>query len=122
MIITVTNKSKNFYTHLGPVFGSRKVQRITGDRFYDDDDKVWYLYYDKGSPSVFISISDGVIKNVWGENDDLLSKTLREVREKENIKESIVPRIFEKQYREAGYKIISNGYTNFIKIRSGKHE
>ena len=35
----ITNKDPGFYDLLGPIFGSRKVHRETGDRFFDDDKK-----------------------------------------------------------------------------------
>lgn len=78
MILKLTNKSKNFYAHLGNVFGSREIERITGDRFYDDDEKIWYIYYDKGNPVSFVSIKNNVIKNVWSDNEELLTRTLKE--------------------------------------------
>ena len=61
MILKLTNKSKNFYAHLGRVFGSREVQRVTGDRFYDDDDKVWFIYYNRGNPDTFVSVQKNTI-------------------------------------------------------------
>lgn len=122
MIIPITNKSKNFYLHLGPVFGSREVQKITGDRFYDDDDKVWYVYFKQSKPIVFVSVSNDVIKNVWSENRDLLIKTLKEVNKKHSIKESVVPAIFKDEYAKADFTVLGNGYKNFIKIRGVKNE
>lgn len=122
MILKLTNKSKNFYAHLGRVFGSREVQRVTGDRFYDDDDKVWYLYYDKGDPVAFVSVQNNVIKNVWSEKTDLLIKTLKEVNKKETIRESVVPQVFKDAYKDAGFEFISNGYKNFIKVRGDRNE
>jgi len=120
MIIQITNKSKNFYAHLGKVFGSREVQRATGDRFYDDDDKTWFIYYDKGNPAAFVSIQDNVIKNVWSENRDLLVSVLKEVNKKVSVSESIVPVVFKDEYEKAGYSYIGNGFKNFIKIRGGR--
>lgn len=122
MIIRLNNRSKNFYAHLGKVFGSRKVQKITGDRFYDDDSKEWYIYYKSGVPVAFVSVASCVIKNVWSEDMDMLVQTLKEVYKKEIITDSIVPASFEKQYEKAGFSILTNGYTNFIKIRGRKDE
>lgn len=119
MIIVLTNKSKNFYYHLGPVFGSREVERLTGDRFYDDDDKIWYVYFKQNKPVSFVSVTDDVIKNVWSDSRDLLVKTLAEVNKKHEIKESIVPAIFRDEYVKAGFSIVENGYKKFIKIKGG---
>lgn len=119
MIIPLTNKSKNFYSYLGSVFGSREVEKITGDRFYDDDDKVWYVYFKRSKPVAFVSIVDDVIKNVWSDSRELLVKTLEEVNKKHEIKESVVPAIFRDEYVKAGFSIVENGYKKFIKIKGG---
>lgn len=114
MIIPITNESKNFYLHLGKIFGSREVQRVTNDRVYDDDDKVWYLYYDKGVPNTFVSVENNVIKSVWTENEKHLVEVLKEIRLQ--IRESIVTKHFTDCYLEAGYTITDNGSKNFLKI------
>lgn len=117
MILKLTNKSKNFYAHLGNVFGSREIERITGDRFYDDDEKIWYIYYDKGNPVAFVSIKNNVIKNVWSDNEELLTRTLKEVCKKEPVAKSVVPIVFKDLYVESGFTVIGNGYKNFIEIK-----
>lgn len=122
MIIKITNKSKNFYSHLGPVFGSRKVQRVTGDRFYDDEGKFWYIYYDKGVPTAFVAVMNNIIKNVWSDDLELLKQTLHEVYKKETIKTSTVPAVFKDVYNDAGFTIIENGSKNFIKIKGDENE
>ena len=114
MIIPITNKSKNFYAHLGEVFGSRKVQNLTNDRFYDDDNKTWYLYYDRGAPDTFVSVKDRVIKNIWTENEKHLVEVLKDI--KLYVKESLVTNHFKSCYEDAEYTIIENGSKNFIKI------
>lgn len=115
MIIPITNQSKNFYHHLGKIFGSRDVERLTGDRIYDDDDKVWYLYYNKGIPDTFISVKDNVIKNIWGYEDENIVEVLKHIRK--DIKESIVTKHFKKLYIQAGYKITEDYTKKYIKIR-----
>lgn len=122
MIIPITNKSKNFYAHLGKVFGSREVQKVTGDRFYDDDDKVWYIYYKKGNPEAFVSVLNNTIKNVWSDDLQLLEKVLAEVNKKEKIKDSIVPAVFKDVYKNAGFELLDNSSKNFVKIRGDKVE
>lgn len=114
MIIPINNKSKNFYAHLGKVFGSREVQRQTGDRFYDDDEKMWYLYYNRGTPDTFVSVRGNVIKNIWGKDPSHLVEVLRGI--KGEIGESLVPKCFLEEYKEAEYTIIDNGTKNFVKI------
>ena len=40
MCVVRTNRSDpNFYLLVGPYFGSRKIERQTRDRFYDDPGK-----------------------------------------------------------------------------------
>lgn len=114
MIISITNKSKNFYAHTGKIFGSREVQRLTNDRFYDDDEKIWHVYYNKGVPDTFVSVKDNVIKNIWTENEKHLVEVLKDI--KLDIKESFVTKYFKECYEKADYTIIENGSKNFIKI------
>lgn len=59
----ITNKDPGFYDLLGPIFGSRKVYRETGDRFFDDDKKEWYLEVnDEKEILALISLSGETIK------------------------------------------------------------
>lgn len=124
MILKLTNKSKNFYAHIGKVFGSRKVEQITSDRFYDDDDKVWYIFFRRGSgvPDTFVSVRQNKIKNVWTENSDHLVEVLKKILKDWPIKESVVPAVFKEEYEAAGFDVIGNGYKNFIKIRGDQNE
>lgn len=55
---------EDFYAVLGPVFGSRLIEKQTKDRFYDDADKVWYVVQGKGAASV---LSD--MRVVLGKDD-----------------------------------------------------
>ena len=41
----MSRKDPDFYSIMGPVFGSREIQRKTGDRFFDDENKEWYIIY-----------------------------------------------------------------------------
>lgn len=115
MIIPITNQSKNFYAHLGKVFGSREVERVTGDRIYDDDGKIWYLYYNRGVPDTFISVKDNIIKNIWGYEDKHILIVLKHI--KKDIKESVVTKYYKDLYIEAGYTITEDYTKNYIKIR-----
>ena len=44
----LTRTDEDFYAVLGPVFGSRLIEKQTRDRFYDDAGKVWYVITGKG--------------------------------------------------------------------------
>lgn len=117
MIITITNKSKNFYVHLGRIFGSREIERLTKDKMYDDDNKVWYVYYKRGNPVTFVSVVDGVVKNVWSDDRKLLVDVLKKINKDLSIKNSTVIKYFEKEYEKAGLKVNKKS-KNFVTIRS----
>lgn len=122
MILKLNNKSKNFYDYLGPIFGSREVERTTNDRFYDDDDKEWYIFFDKSKPKGFISVKNYVIKNVWGYKDDYILKTLIKINKNIKVKESVVTKHFLNLYIKSRFKIIGEKGKNFVIIRSDKIE
>lgn len=122
MILKLTNKSRNFYAHIGRIFGSREVQKVTGDRFYDDEGKVWYVYYSRGNPDTFVSVQDNKIKNVWTEHKNHLIEVLNQINKELPVKESVVPVVFKDEYEKAGLKILGNGYKNFIRIRGENHD
>lgn len=115
----LTNKDPEFYTIMGPVFGSREVQRKTGDRFYDDDQKEWYIELDEtGEVTAVVSVVASVIKNVYGKDEAALLKILKEIYY--IAMESIVPSVYAAIYRKAGYTIEEEGsLKKFIKIRGG---
>lgn len=115
----ITNKDAGFYAIMGPVFGSRKVQRKTGDRFYDDDKKEWYIEKDDSGGVVAVaSVDDGVIKNVYGEDETALTRILKELYD--ITEESVVPSAYTDIYRSAGYTVVEEKLKKFIKIRGGK--
>lgn len=121
MIIKLNNKSKNFYAHLGKVFGSREVEKTTNDRFFDDDNKEWYFYFNKGNPTTFVSIANGVIKNVWTTKKTHLVQVLEKIKNDTNIKPSVVTKFFKDEYLKSGYAVKEKS-KNFVIIRSGEIE
>lgn len=117
MIFKFTNKSKNFYLHMGAIFGSRMVEKVTGDRFYDDDNKEWFINFDKNyKPCAFLSISNAAIKNIYGE-ESKLDELLKNVYSLTG--ESIVPSLYKEFYNTAGFRIIGEKSKNFLIIRGG---
>ena len=52
MVKVLKRGDADFYALLGPVFGSREIEKITRDRFYDDTGKIWYVVCGKGAASV----------------------------------------------------------------------
>ena len=120
MIMNMNNKNKNFYEYLGKLFGSRSVESFIHDRIYDDSDKEWYIYYDRGKARAFVSINNNKIKNVYSENKGFLVAVLQQVNREENIIASIVPKVFIQQYREAGFAVKEHS-VNFVEIRGNEY-
>lgn len=115
----MTNKDNDFYSYMGKFFGSRIVQTETKDRIYDDNNKVWYIYLDQNNKvCAFLSICDGVIKNIYSSNDASLKKLILEVKKDSVLQPSIVTKTYENVYLECGLKINSlENYKHFIMIR-----
>lgn len=119
MIVELTNRDKEFYEYMGPYFGSRKVERITGDRMYDDDRKTWLLVLDNEKRvKAFLSISDMVIKNIYGDSETALEELLSIVHDK--TKKSIVSAMYRDCYIKSGY-IIKETKNRFLVIEGGVH-
>lgn len=119
MILKMTNKDNDFYSYMGKFFGSRIVQTETKDRIYNDNNKVWYIYLDQNNKvCAFLSICDGVIKNIYSSNDTSLKKLILEVKKDSVLQPSIVTKTYENVYLECGLKINSlENYKHFIMIR-----
>lgn len=121
MILKLKNTSKNFYLHMGPYFGSRKVEKVTHDRMFDDDNKEWWILFDKKHAVMsFVSISNNKIKNIYGEKAEFTVDILKKVFEL--VTSSIVPSCYEEQYEEAGYTIVAEKTKQFLLVKGGKNE
>ena len=123
MILAVrklNNKNKDFYVHLGSLFGSRLVEEITYDRIYDDADKNWYVYFEQDRPCAFVSVKDHKIKNVYAKKKRYLVPLLEEVINNEVIIPSVVTKTFEAEYKVAGFKTKERS-VNFVEIRGHEH-
>ena len=112
----MNNKSERFYEYMGKIFGSRLIQNQTNDRIYDDDSKIWYLYIEDEKVVAFVSISNDIIKNVYGVKEKYLKELLKEVRKENKTKDSTVTMLYEDIYKEAGYKVVKDVYKNFVII------
>lgn len=114
----MTNKDPGFYNLLGPIFGSRKIQRETSDRFFDDDEKEWYLEIgDDTEILAVISVSGETIKNVYSSSQNSLVKLLKNVYP--FTESSIVPSVYLEAYKKSGYTVEDSGLKKFIKIKGG---
>lgn len=120
MIVKMNNKEENFYCYMGKFFGSRIVQTETKDRIYDDNNKLWYIYLDKenNKPYGFISVCEGVLKNIYCSNNSYLTELLLEVKKDFVIQPSIVTNLYEDVYRNVGLKLLKlDNYKHFIMVR-----
>ncbi len=119
MIVQKTNRDDDFYNYMGRFFGSRIVQTETKDRIYDDNNKVWYIYLSQNDkPCAFVSICEGIIKNIYSTSDEYLKELLLFIKKEVKVKDSIVTKIYEDIYLDCGYKVNSlDNYKHFIMIR-----
>lgn len=116
MIVKMNNKDENFYKYMGKIFGSRLIQNQTNDRIYDDNNKLWYISLEEDTVVAFVSVSNDIIKNVYGTKDEALKEILQEVKKENKIKDSTVTMLYEDIYKEAGYKVVKDIYKNFVVI------
>lgn len=110
---------KIFILIWGNFFGSRIVQTETKDRIYDDNNKFWYIYLDQNNKvCAFLSVCDGVIKNIYSNNNSYLKELILELKKNITIQSSIVTNIYENVYLDCGLKVCSlDNYKHFIMIR-----
>ncbi len=117
MVVKMNNKTEKFYEYMGKIFGSRLIQNQTNDRIYDDDSKIWYIYLDDEKVLAFVSISNNIIKNVYGIKDKCLKDVLEQVKKENKITFSTVTNIYEKLYSSTGFKVNkTEGLKNFVVI------
>lgn len=111
-LLKVTQQDKNFYNLLGPIFGSRLIQKATQDRFFDDANKVWHLAVDEDKVIAGLSLVDNTIKNSFG--NKALGMILGKI--KTNGLKGIVPVVQKSIYEQEGFTIIDT-YVNFMEVR-----
>ena len=110
-VIKTDNKKKDFYKLLGPVFGSRKVEKETHDRFYDDDGKIWYVIEGMGAASVF----DKRIKNFWAMNEEAAEQLLSSILKDASGLSGVLPLAYEGAFRRAGFRTEKHS-KNFMEV------
>lgn len=64
-IRAMSNDSKGFYQILGPLMGSRQVEREVGIRLYDDFDKEWYAAWFGGVFAGVASVRGRVVSDCY---------------------------------------------------------
>ena len=113
----MSRKDPDFYSIMGPVFGSGEIQRKTGDRFFDDDNKEWHVLTDsKDNVTTVISVSNNFIKNVYSSDTDHLILLLKEIYPE--IKKGIVPIVYAEIYKISGYSVLEYS-KKFVEITGG---
>lgn len=115
MVKVLTRGDADFYPLLGPVFGSRQIEKITHDRFYDDTGKIWYVFAGRGAASV----SGATIKNFYAENSETAEAILRSMKEKHSHLTGIVPRIYQAEFEAAGFDVLEYK-RNFMEVSYGQ--
>ena len=117
MVVKMTNKHKEFYKLMGKFFGSREIEKELNDRIYDDKNKVWYIYVEKGKVLAFVSINKNVIKNIYAIDEIYLEEILKRVTKEIKITYSTVTKAYIKAYENCGFEISKQGgYKNFVII------
>lgn len=118
MILKMNNKDTDFYLYMGKFFGSRIVQMETKDRIYDDSNKVWYIYVDNNKSCGFVSVCNGVIKNIYSSNEIYLNDLLKELKKDIKIQPSIVTKLYEDIYKSCGLIVNDlDNYKHFLMVR-----
>ena len=117
MIKRMCNKTTGFYGYMGKIFGSRKVQRDTGDRFYDDDGKEWVLDIQNRNVISAVSIKDSVMKNVSAQDIFSLVDVLKFVYPE--VSTGTVPIVYREAYASSGYTVTEEK-KNFLVVKGGK--
>lgn len=111
IVMRLTPTDAEFYSWLGPIFGSRAIEKKTRDRFYDHPDKRWYLVPDRGAASVL----GGVVKNFWAEDEQTARALLTAMLQDQPHLRGIVPRIQAEAFDALGFRI-ARYKTNFIEV------
>lgn len=117
----ITNSDPDFYSYLGSIFGSREVERVTGDRFYDDDNKEWHIHFgEDGVPDAYASVAGAKIKNVYALNNDALVLLLGVLLPQ--VAGGVAPIVYADQFLKAGFKVEDGGYKKFIKVKGAAED
>lgn len=107
----LTRADEDFYAVMGPVFGSRLIEKQTKDRFYDDAGKVWYAIPGKGAASLL----GNTIKNFWAVNADIAEKLITAIQNDSEWFDGVLPRTHESVFSKLGFD--TRVYrTNFIEV------
>lgn len=105
-----TQTDSDFYLLMGPVFGSREIERATHDRFFDDPGKVWYVA-SEGTASVL----NGVIRNFYAADEETALALLDVLTSEYANLRGTVPRTWRTAFLAAGFSVEDHS-RNFIEV------
>lgn len=117
----INQNDKDFYIYLGSIFGSRKIERETKDRFYDDPDKEWIIHINKCKiiDSVISLDRHGILKNIYSENEISTVYSLKSIYNE--VVTGVLPSLYADLYKKSGYQVEPT-HKNFVKVRGGKND
>ena len=110
-VLKLDRSSPEFYAQMGPIFGSRVIEKESMDRFYDDPDKEWYLIPGCGAASVF----NYTIKNFWAATPGAAQKLLERLMVEYRFLSGIVSNKHEQSFRNMGFTCIGHR-KNFLEV------
>ena len=111
-VLRMNRSSEGFYEIMGPVFGSRAIERDTHDRFYDDADKEWYCIPGEGAASV----KHGSIRNFWASSPAVAAELLAAMQADCVRLSGIVPCAHREAFSQAGFSVRAHR-VNFLEVR-----
>ncbi len=112
MSVVRTNRSDpKFYLLMGPYFGSRKIERQTRDRFYDDPGKIWFVM--EGGAASLLGSS---IRNFWAEDEEHAKELLAAMLQDGTVQDGIVPRAYQDAFEAMGF-VVAPHRKNFLEVR-----
>ena len=110
-ILRLERGDQRFYDYLGPVFGSRVIEKDTGDRFYDDMGKVWYVVPGRGAASV----RQGLLRNFWAADRETADSLVEAIQADNPRLGGVAPRRYAQAFVKCGFTV--QGYRkNFIEV------
>ena len=99
-VLRTDRSHKDFYRWMGPIFGSREIEKKSRDRFYDDPGKVWYLLPGQAAASVLGS----TIKNFWADTEEDGTALLKEICPEYECLDGIVPLCYQESFEKMGFQ------------------
>lgn len=64
-ILTLTNKSPEFYPLMGPFLSRREIAKEMGGPIWDDDNKTWFVATERGAVAGFCALRGNVLCSAY---------------------------------------------------------